>query len=119
MIKGLQKAEHLDNPYDDAPAYRRLIGQLLYLTTTHPDIQYVVQQLSQHMAKPMLRHHQNTIRIMRYLKKSPGQGLFYPRNSELRLRGYSDSDWGTCKETRKSGFCIFLGQSLVSWKCKK
>ncbi|XP_019155291.1 PREDICTED: uncharacterized protein LOC109152179 [Ipomoea nil] len=60
-------------------------------------------------------------RVLRYIKGSPGRGLFYPANTILKLKSFLGLDWGTCTETRKSvmGFCIFLGSSLISWRSKK
>lgn len=114
---------HLDggSAYHDVAAYRRLVGRLLYLTTTKPDIAYATQQLSQFMASPTVTHHYSALRVLRYLKRSPGRGLFFPQSSDLQLFGFSDADWEGCIDTRKSiyGYCFFIGKSLVSWKSKK
>lgn len=105
----------------DATTYRRLTGRLLYLTTTRPDISFAVQQLSQFMQTPRQPHYEAALRIVRYIKASPTQGLFFPSTSDLQLKAFSDSDWATCPETNKSitGFCVFLGPSLISWRSKK
>nr|GLL37840.1 uncharacterized protein LOC109157056 [Ipomoea trifida] len=107
----------LDNP----EVFRRVIGKLLYLTNARPDISYVVQQLSQFVDKPRDVHLIAAHRVLRYLKGSPGKGLFYASKSPIKLQGFSVSDWATCTETRKSitGYCIYLWDSLISWKTKK
>ncbi|XP_019177741.1 PREDICTED: uncharacterized protein LOC109172946 [Ipomoea nil] len=101
--------------------FRRSVGKLLYLTNTRPNITYAVQQLSQFVDKPRDTHLVAAHRVLRYLKASPGKGLFYPSNPHIKLQGFSDSEWATCVENRKSitGFCIYLGNSLISWKTKK
>ncbi|XP_031098345.1 potassium channel AKT1-like [Ipomoea triloba] len=106
---------------EDNTQYRRLIGKLLYLNITRPDISFATQQLSQFLDKPTHLHLQAAHRVLRYIKNAPGQGLFFPTSSDLQLKAFSDSDWGACVDSRKSvtGFCIFLGQALISWKSKK
>ncbi|GJT10165.1 ribonuclease H-like domain-containing protein [Tanacetum coccineum] len=102
-------------------SYQKLVGILIYLTNTRPDISYVVHCLSQHMHNPLQSHFKAALRVLRYLKKSPGICLQFNKTSYLKLKAYAGADWEICLKTRKSvtHFCIFLGQSLVSWKSKK
>ena len=103
------------------PSYRRLIGRLIYFTNTRPDITFSTQQLSQFLISPTEKHYIAVTRILRYLKKCPGQGLFFPRQSSLFLSGFSDAYWAGCFDSRRSisGQCFFLGNSLISWRPKK
>lgn len=100
----------------DITAYRRLIGRLLYLILSRPDITFVVHMLSQFFAKPRLPPLQAFHALIRYLKSNPGQDLFFFASSSLQARAFSDTDWGSCSDSRRStaGFCVFLGDSLVS-----
>ncbi|XP_019057522.1 PREDICTED: uncharacterized protein LOC109116481, partial [Tarenaya hassleriana] len=108
-------------PLEDITSYRRLVGRLLYLTITRPDITFATHKLSQFLSAPTDIHMQAAQRVVRYLKTNPGQGLFYSASSALRFNAFADADWATCPDTRRSvsGFCIFLGESLISWKSKK
>nr|KYP42363.1 hypothetical protein KK1_036236 [Cajanus cajan] len=105
----------------DPLPYRRLVGRLIYLTSTRPDIAFATQQLSQFMSNPTQAHLNAALRVLRYLKGCPGEGLFFHRNCNTQIRGFSDADWATCVNTRRSitGYCFFVGHSLVSWKAKK
>ncbi|KAM6559603.1 hypothetical protein CsatA_028842 [Cannabis sativa] len=109
------------DPLDNPSHYRQLIGRLLYLTLSRPDITFTVNTLSQFMSCPRTPHLSALHHLLRYLKGSPGQGILYSPTSSLHLRGFSDSDWATCPITRRSttGFCIFIGDCLISWKTKK
>lgn len=106
---------------NDVERYRRLIGRLLYLSLTRPDLSYSVQHLSQFVSQPRMPHWQVVVHVLRYLKGTPTLGLFYPMQTSLNVTGFTDADWGSCLTTRRSlyGYCVFLGHTLVSWKTKK
>ncbi|KAJ0752905.1 putative RNA-directed DNA polymerase [Helianthus annuus] len=101
--------------------FQKLIGKLIYLSLTRPDISYAVQFLSQYMHKPCESHLDIALRLLRYLKQNPGKGVMFRKTDGFDISGFVDSDWGKCTMTRKSvtGFGIFLGETLVSWKSKK
>ncbi|KAF2292080.1 hypothetical protein GH714_008664 [Hevea brasiliensis] len=106
------KMVHSDeNLLANPTCYRQLIGKLMYITLTRPYISYGVQMLTQFMDKPIEVHMVAANKILKYLKNSPGQGLFLSKHSELQLVPFSNSDWADCSETKRSltGFCVFLG----------
>ena len=109
------------SPLADISSYRRLIVRLIYLTTTRPDISYIVNQLNQFLSSLTTIHQQAAIRLLKYIKGTPGLGLLFPTNSDMKLKAYSDSDWARCPDTRRSviGFNVCLGNALISWKLKK
>ncbi|GJX64484.1 putative ribonuclease H-like domain-containing protein [Tanacetum coccineum] len=105
----------------DVHLYRSMIGSLMYLTASRPDIMFVVCACSRFQVTPKTSHLQAVKRIFRYLKGKPKLGLWYPRESSFDLVAYSDSDYGGANLDRKSttGGCQFLGHRLISWQCKK
>uniref|UniRef100_A0A3Q7GIU7 Reverse transcriptase Ty1/copia-type domain-containing protein n=1 Tax=Solanum lycopersicum TaxID=4081 RepID=A0A3Q7GIU7_SOLLC len=105
----------------DPSKYRRLVGRLIYLTITRPDMAYSVYLLSQFMHEPRVDHINAAMRVLRYLKGHPGQGILLRADSNLQLMAYCDSDWATCPLSRKSvsGYFVMLGCSPISWKIKK
>jgi hypothetical protein len=116
---------HLDLNEDakavDQKVYRSMIGSLLYLCASRPDIMLRVSMCARFQANPKKYHLMAVKRILRYLVYTPYLGLWYPKGSTFNLLGYSDSDYAGCKVDRKStsGTCQFLGWSLVSWSSKK
>jgi hypothetical protein len=93
-----------------------MIGSLLYLTASRPDIMFSVYMCARFQAAPKECHLTAVKRIMRYLKYSPNIGLWYPKDAQFELAGFSNSDYAGCKVDRKStsGGCQLLGRSLVS-----
>lgn len=105
----------------DPKLYRRLIGRLLYLGFTKLDITFSINKLSQFLAKPCSYHLKAAHRVLKYLKGTTDLGLHYSKNSTLSPSIYADADWGTCSDTLRSvtGYCLFIGDSIISWKSKK
>ncbi|KAJ3699335.1 hypothetical protein LUZ61_003040 [Rhynchospora tenuis] len=105
----------------DPEKYRRLVGKLIYLTITRPELSYSVHTLAQFMGEPLEVHYEAALRVMYYLKNNPGQGILLRTDSELQLNAYCDSDWASCPMTRRSvtGYFVMVGESPVSWKTKK
>jgi len=107
----------LDNP----SLYRKGVGKLNFLTNTRPDLAFAVQHLSQFMQAPKLPHYNALIHVLRYIQGQPDLGILLHRNADYTLQAYCDSDWAACPHTRRSvsGYVVFLGDSLISWKSKK
>lgn len=105
----------------DATQYRRLVGRLLYLQATRPDVTYSVNVLSQFVSDPRQNHLDALTRVLRYLKGTAGQGVLLPKSGDLSLTAFCDSDWLGCPYTRRSrtGYFIMFGGAPVSWKTKK
>jgi hypothetical protein len=114
----------------DKERYQRLVGRLLYLCHTRPDIAYAVGVVSRYMHEPRSGHMDVVHRILRYLKGTPGKGLddrmlfielLFKANGHLAIDGYSDADWASCLDDRRStlGYCVFVGGNLVAWRSKK
>jgi hypothetical protein len=114
----------LDADEDGEPVdqeYWSMIGSLLYLTATGPDIQYSMCLCARFQASPRTSHWQAVKRIFRYLRYTPELGLWYSASSSLSLLAFSDVDFAGCQVDRKStsGTCQFLGSSLISWYSRK
>jgi hypothetical protein len=105
----------------DATLYRKMIGSLMYLTNTRPNICFVVNTLSQYMVEPRHVHLIAAKHVMRYLKGTIEYGIKYDVDCEFRLHGYFDSDWAGSVTDRKStsGCCFSLGSGMISWFSRK
>ncbi|CAJ2662323.1 unnamed protein product [Trifolium pratense] len=108
-------------PYEDPSLYRSLAGALQYLTFTRPDISYAVQQICLFMHNPMETHMHALRRILRYIQGTRDYGLHLYPSSITSLISYTDADWGGCPDTKRStsGYCVFLGDNLLSWSSKR
>nr|GEV03295.1 putative ribonuclease H-like domain-containing protein [Tanacetum cinerariifolium] len=111
----------LDGEDVDVHTYRSMIGSLLYLTSSRPDIMFVVCTCARFRVTPKASHLHAIKRIFRYLKGKLHLGLWYPKDSLFILVDYSDSDYAGASLVTKSttGGCQFLGYKLISWQCKK
>ncbi|GJZ55055.1 putative ribonuclease H-like domain-containing protein [Tanacetum coccineum] len=105
----------------DEHLYRSMIGSLMYLTASRPDIMFAVCACARFQVSPKSSHLLAVKRIFRYLKGKPSLGLWYSKDSPLELVAYTDSDYAGATQDRKSttGGCQFLGNRLISWQCKK
>ncbi|GJT12041.1 uncharacterized mitochondrial protein-like protein [Tanacetum coccineum] len=109
------------DPLPDPSLYRTLVGSLVYLTVTRPNIAYAIHIVTQFETAPTTFHWVAVLHILWYLRGTQFQTLLFPSTSSLDLCAYCDADWAGDSVTRKStaGFCVFLRDSLISWKIKK
>ncbi|KAJ9557809.1 hypothetical protein OSB04_012423 [Centaurea solstitialis] len=121
MSRSFQKDADLSGKPVDLKKYRAMIGYLLYLTASRPDIVFSTGVCARYQCDPRDSHLKAVKRILRYLKGTPDFRLWYPKGSSFELIGYTDSDHAGCKLDRKStsGACQFLGNKLVSWSSRK
>ncbi|GJW88604.1 putative ribonuclease H-like domain-containing protein [Tanacetum coccineum] len=117
--KPLMKDENAEDV--DVHLYRSMIGSLMYLTSSRPDIMFDVCACARFQVTPKVSYFHAVKRIFRYLKGQPKLGLWYPKDSPFDLEAYIDSDYAGASLDRKSTTrgCQFLGSILISWQCKK
>ena len=115
MVQNHKLGEYVDQVPADKQRYQRLVGKLIYLSHTRPDIAYAVSVVSQFMHCPSEDHMDAVMRILRYLKSSPGKGLMFSKNGQLEVLGYTDSDWAGNMKDRKStaGYFTFVGGAIL------
>ncbi|CAL2243024.1 unnamed protein product [Prunus armeniaca] len=121
IVPGFKITRDAEGESFDSTYYKQIIGSLMYLTATRPDIMYVVSLLSRFMEKPIELHYLAAKRVLRYLKGTVDYGLFYKKGKSNELVGFSDSDYAGDLEDRKStsGHVFMLSSGAVSWSSKK
>ncbi|KAL5579769.1 hypothetical protein UlMin_012211 [Ulmus minor] len=121
MVSSLKLTATDGDPVPNVTKYRSIVGALQYITITRPEIAYCVNRVCQFMQKPLDHHWKAVKRILRYLKGTADEGITLRKTNNLSLIGYCDADWGNDLDNRRSttGYCIFLGDSLISWSSKK
>nr|GEX30766.1 uncharacterized mitochondrial protein AtMg00810-like [Tanacetum cinerariifolium] len=121
MVDRTKLDEDLHGKTIDHIHYRRMIGSLMYFTSTRPDLVFAVCMCARYQARPTKKHLHALKRIFRYLKGTANMGLWYSKDTSIALTAYADADHAGCQDTRKStsGSAQFLGDRLVSWSSKK
>jgi hypothetical protein len=121
MVVGCKLSKYDISLDVDQRTYRSMIGSLLYITASRPDIMQVVGMVGHYQSAPKQIHLVFVKRIFKYLKGTMTYGLWYPRNQNFQLTAYSDADWANYVDERKStsGGAFSLGDSLVAWISKK
>ena len=110
-----------ESPKVDKGLYQRLVGRLIYLAHTRLDLAYAVSVVSQFLHDPRVRHMQAVDRILQYLKATLGRGLLFKKGGRLSMEIYTDADYASSPVGKRStsGYCMFLGGNLVTWRSKK
>ncbi|GJY30951.1 retrovirus-related pol polyprotein from transposon TNT 1-94 [Tanacetum coccineum] len=121
MVERTKLDEDLSGIPVDQTQYRSMIGSLMYLTASRPDLVFAVCMCARYQSKPTKKHLEAVKRVFRYLQGSINMGLWYPKDTAMALTAYADADHAGCQDTRRStsGGAQFLGDKLVSWSSKK
>ncbi|GKA46636.1 retrovirus-related pol polyprotein from transposon TNT 1-94 [Tanacetum coccineum] len=121
MVDRLKLDEDLLGIPVDQTRFRGMVGSLMYLTSSRPDLVFAVCMCARYQAKPTKKHLEAIKRIFRYLKGTINMGLWYPKDNAMSLTAYADADHAGCQDSRRStsGSAQFLGDRLVSWSSKK
>ncbi|RVW79649.1 Retrovirus-related Pol polyprotein from transposon RE1 [Vitis vinifera] len=120
--EGLKLCVEPNQVSTDKGRYQRLVGRLMYLAHTRPDLAYALSVVSQYMHNPGEQHMNAVMRILRYLKNAPGKGILFAKNVDHQsIEVYTDADWAGVVDDRRStsGYFTFVGGNLVTWKSKK
>ena len=117
MEENLKLCMHSNQVPTNKERYQRLVGRLMYLAHTRPDLAYAPSVVSQFIHSPSEEHMNAVIRILRYLKSSPGKGILFTKGDSLDIKGYTDVDWAGSIQNRRStsGYFTFVGGNLFTW----
>ena len=120
-VPGTKLSKNNEGSKVDATLYMKMVGSLMYLTATRPDLMYGVSLISRFMPCPTKSHWLAAKRILRYLKGTIELGIFYKKGGNSNLEAYTDSDFAGDLDDRRStsGFVFLLGSAAVSWSSKK
>ncbi|GJZ94767.1 putative ribonuclease H-like domain-containing protein [Tanacetum coccineum] len=121
MVDRLKLDEDLMGIPVDQTRFRGMVGSLIYLTASRPDLVFAVCMCARYQAKPTKKHFEAIKRVFWYLKGTINMGLWYPKDNAMSLTAYADADHAGCQDSRRStsGSAQFLGDRLVSWSSKK
>nr|GEZ80694.1 retrovirus-related Pol polyprotein from transposon TNT 1-94 [Tanacetum cinerariifolium] len=121
MVEKSKLDEDKEGKAVDPSHYRGIIGTLLYLTASRPDLQFSICMCARYQARPIEKHVHAVKRIFRYLRGTVHRGLWYPKDSSVALTAFADADHACCQDTRRStyGSVQFLGERLISWSSKR
>ncbi|GJY72824.1 retrovirus-related pol polyprotein from transposon TNT 1-94 [Tanacetum coccineum] len=121
MVEKSKLDEDTQGKAVDPTHYRGMVGTLMYLTASRPDLTFVVCMCARYQAKPIEKHLHDVKRIFKYLRETVNKGLWYPKDSSIALTAYADADHAGCQDTRRStsGCMLLLGDRLVSWPSKR
>ncbi|GJW65743.1 retrovirus-related pol polyprotein from transposon TNT 1-94 [Tanacetum coccineum] len=121
MVERTKLDEDLSGTLVDQTKYRSMIGSLMYLTASRPDLVFAVCMCARYQSRPTKKHLEAVKRVFRYLQGTINMGLWYPKDTAMALTAYADADHAGCQDTRRStsGSAQFLGDKLVSWSSKK
>ncbi|GKA74935.1 hypothetical protein Tco_0781313 [Tanacetum coccineum] len=121
MVEKSKLDEDKEGKAVDPSHYHGMIGTLLYLIASRPDLQFAICMCARYQARPTKKHLHAVKRIFRYLRGTVNRGLWYPKDSLIALTAFADADHAGCQDTRRStsGSMQFLGDRLVSWSSKR
>ena len=121
MVPTQKLGEAKEEPVVDKRMYQRLVGRLIYVAHTRPNIAYSVSVISQFMHDPREPHLQAAYRVLRYLQGNLGKGILFKKNNTLTLEAYTNADYAGSLVDRRSTtrYCTFIGGNLVTWRSNK